>query len=61
MMVKGPKAPVQWNGESYDICLPWPDRPRQEWLEVEVTPQVTYVVRVRESGTESGWLVSRPR
>ena len=56
MKVKGPKAPVRWNGTSYDICLPWPDVPHQQWLEVVVTPQVTYVVRLRESGTDK-WLV----
>ena len=57
MVVKGPKPPVQWNGRSFDICLPWPaDEQRQEWLELEVTPKVTYIVRVRESGTEE-WLV----
>ena len=57
MVIEGPKPPVQWNGRSFDICLPWPtDEQRQEWLELEVTPQVTYVVRVRESGAEQ-WLV----
>lgn len=56
MKVKGPKVPVRWNGTSYHICLPWPDVPRQQWLEVQVTPQVTYVVRLRESGTDN-WLV----
>ena len=57
MEIRGPKPPVQWNGESFDICLPWPaDEQRQEWLEVGVRPQVTYVVRVREPGTEE-WLV----
>ena len=29
---------------------------RSDWLQVDVTPQVTYVVRVRESGSEE-WLV----
>ena len=57
MMVKAPKPPVVWNGQAYAICLPWPSEVSQrEWLEVEVTPQVTYVVRVRESGTDE-WLV----
>ena len=57
MVVRGPKPPVRWNGRSFDICLPWPTgEQRQEWLESEVTPQVTYVVRVRESGAEK-WLV----
>ncbi len=56
-MVKGPKPPVVWNGNSYAICLPWPPEDmRSDWLQVDVTPQVTYVVRVRESGSEE-WLV----
>ena len=29
---------------------------RSDWLEVDVTPKVTYVVRVRESGSGK-WLV----
>lgn len=55
-MVNAPKPPVTWNGESYEICLPWPDVPKREWLEVEVTPKVTYVLRLREVG-EHEWLV----
>ena len=51
-----PKPPVVWNGKSYDICLPWPEVAKPPWVEVQVTPQVTYVVRVREAGTDK-WLV----
>lgn len=53
--VNAPKPPVAWNGESYEICLPWPNVPRRQWLEVEVKPKVTYVVRVRELGARQ-WL-----
>ena len=56
-MVKGPKPPVAWNGNSYAICLPWPpEEMRSEWLAVDVRPQVTYAVRVREAGSQE-WLV----
>ena len=51
------QPPVVWNGNSYAICLPWPpEEMRSAWLQVDVTPRVTYVVRVRESGSEE-WLV----
>ena len=56
MKADPPKPPVVWNGKSYDICLPWPAVAKPPWVEVQVTPQVTYVVRVREAGTDK-WLV----
>ena len=57
MMVNGPKPPVAWDGESYAIYLPSPpDESRGEWMEFSVTPQVTYVVRIRELGTDE-WII----
>ena len=57
MKVKAPKPPVVWNGDSFIICLPYPDdQPDREWMEVAVKPRVTYVVRVRELGAKE-WLI----